>query len=40
MITLAPGYNAAGIIAEDLKITPWWTPPDYVIKAREKGLVP
>jgi len=40
MITLAPGYNAASIIAEDLKITPWWTPPDYVIKAREKGLVP
>lgn len=26
-ITGLPGYNAARIIAEDLKLTPWWNPP-------------
>ena len=27
-ITGLPGYNAARLIAEDLKLTPWWNPPD------------
>ncbi len=40
MITLGPGYNAAGVIAEDLGVKPWWSPPRFVTEAREKGLVP
>jgi len=39
MITAAPGYNAASVIAEDLGIKVWWNPPDYVLEARDKGLV-
>lgn len=27
-ITGLPGYNAARVIAEDLKLAPWWNPPD------------
>jgi phytoene dehydrogenase-like protein len=27
-ITGAPGYNAAGVIARDLGLTPWWHPHD------------
>jgi phytoene dehydrogenase-like protein len=27
-ITGAPGYNAAGVIARDLGLTPWWQPHD------------
>jgi phytoene dehydrogenase-like protein len=27
-ITGLPGYNAARAIAEDLKLAPWWNPPD------------
>jgi len=27
-ITGAPGYNAAKVIAEDLKLKTWWNPPD------------
>ena len=40
MILLANGYNAAGVIAEDLDITRWWAEPAYVTEARAKGLVP
>nr|BFE82178.1 hypothetical protein GCM10020093_047790 [Planobispora longispora] len=25
-VSAAPGYNGANAIAEDLGITPWWTP--------------
>ncbi|MDY6862299.1 MAG: NAD(P)/FAD-dependent oxidoreductase [Thermodesulfobacteriota bacterium] len=28
----APGYNAAGVIAEDLKLKKWWTPISIVPK--------
>lgn len=27
-ITGLPGYNAARVIAGDLKLAPWWNPPD------------
>lgn len=40
MVILAPGYNAAKVVADDLGARVWWTPPDYVIKAREKGYLP
>lgn len=40
MVTLGPGYNAAGVIAQDLGVKPWWSPPRFVTEAREKGLVP
>lgn len=40
MILLANGYNAAGVIAEDLAINRWWPEPDFVKEARKKGLVP
>lgn len=40
MILLANGYNAAGVIAEDLDINRWWSDPEFVTEARAKGLVP
>ena len=39
MITAGPGYNVANIVADDLGLKKWWTPPDYIMKAREKGYV-
>jgi len=39
MVLLGSGYNCAKVVAEDLGIKPWWTPPEYVIRAREKGYV-
>ena len=39
MITLGPGYNAAGIIVEDLGLKTWWSSPDYVIRARNEGYI-
>jgi phytoene dehydrogenase-like protein len=35
-ITGFPGYNAAGVIAADLGLDRWWTPPD--LSARWSGL--
>lgn len=40
MITLGPGYNAAKVVAEDLGREVWWSPPDYVLRAREQGYLP
>ncbi len=40
MITLGPGYTAAGVIARDLNLDVWWKEPEYVSAAREKKLVP
>jgi len=40
MVILGPGYNAAKVVAEDLGANVWWSPPDYVVKAREKGYLP
>ena len=39
MILLAGGYNAAGVVADDLGLERWWTEPDYIVEARKKGLV-
>lgn len=40
MVILGPGYNAAKVVAEDLGTEVWWTAPDYVVRAREKGYLP
>jgi phytoene dehydrogenase-like protein len=39
MVLLAGGYNAAGVVADDLGIDRWWEEPDFVVTAREQGLV-
>ncbi len=39
MVLLGSGYNAASVIAEDLGITPWWQPPEYIQEAIQKGFV-
>lgn len=39
MILLGSGYNAAKVVAEDLGAKVWWTPPDYILKAQERGFL-
>jgi phytoene dehydrogenase-like protein len=39
MITFGGGYNAAKTVAQDMSLNIWWTEPDEVIAAREKGLL-
>jgi len=39
MVLLAGGYNAAGVVVEDLGLERWWEEPDYIKTARDKGLV-
>lgn len=39
MVLLGGGYNAAGIVADDLGLDRWWSEPEYVVEARKKGLV-
>jgi phytoene dehydrogenase-like protein len=39
MILLGGGYNAAGVVADDLGLDRWWSEPGYVVEARKKGLV-
>lgn len=39
MVLLGSGYNAAGVIADDLGLDRWWSEPDFVTEAREQGLV-
>jgi phytoene dehydrogenase-like protein len=39
MVLLGSGYNAAGVVCDDLGIDRWWTEPEYVTEARKKGLV-
>ena len=29
----------AGVVADDLGLERWWSEPDYIVEAREKGLV-
>ena len=36
---LGPGYLAASAILDDLGIPRWWKEPDFVRKARDKGLL-
>jgi phytoene dehydrogenase-like protein len=38
MVLLSGGYNAAGVVADDLGIDRWWREPAYVTEARNKGL--
>ena len=40
MILLSSGYLAAKVVVEDLGLDMWWSPPDYVVKAKEKGYIP
>lgn len=40
MVILGPGYNAARVVADDLGLDRWWGPPDYVVRAQEKGYLP
>ncbi len=39
MVLLAGGYNAAGVVADDLGLDRWWDEPDFVTTARARGLV-
>ena len=39
MVLLAGGYNAAGVVADDLGLERWWTEPTFVTEARAQGLV-
>ena len=39
MIIWGPGYNCANAIAEDYGIEKWWTEPEMVTRAREKGFI-
>lgn len=39
MVLLGGGYNAAGVVADDLGLERWWSEPEYVVEARKKGLV-
>lgn len=39
LVTFGPGYVAANRIADDLAIKKWWTEPEIVTKARQKGLL-
>ncbi len=39
MVLLAGGYNAAGVVADDLGLERWWNEPGFVTEARTKGLV-
>ena len=39
MVLLGGGYNAAGVVVEDLGLERWWEEPDYIKTARDKGLV-
>jgi len=39
MIIWGAGYNAAGVIANDLGIEKWWSEPEIVTRARQRGLM-
>jgi phytoene dehydrogenase-like protein len=38
--SLGGGYNAARAICRDLGLEVWWSEPEFVRQARERGLVP
>jgi phytoene dehydrogenase-like protein len=40
LVLFGGGYNAAGVIAEDLGIEKWWPEPEIVTRARQRGLLP
>jgi phytoene dehydrogenase-like protein len=39
MVLLGSGYNCARVVAEDLGFKVWWKPPEYVVRAQEKGYL-
>lgn len=39
MANYGPGYCAANTIAEALGIEKWWSEPDYIVRAREAGVL-
>jgi phytoene dehydrogenase-like protein len=39
MVTFGPGYNAAKVVAENMGLKVWWTEPEAVAAAREKGFL-
>lgn len=39
LIILGPGYLAANAVAEDLGVGKWWSEPEIVTRARQKGLL-
>lgn len=39
LIILGPGYLAANTVAEDLGVEKWWSEPELVVKARQKGMI-
>ncbi len=39
LVTFGPGYVAANRIADDLGIKKWWTEPEIVTTARQRGLL-
>jgi len=39
MIIWGPGYNCANAIAEDFGIQKWWSEPEIVKQARQKGYI-
>lgn len=39
LVTFGPGYCAANQLAEDLEIEKWWSEPEHMAQAREKGML-
>ncbi len=39
LIILGPGYLAANSIAEDLGVEKWWSEPEIVARARQRGML-
>ncbi len=39
LIILGPGYLAANTVAEDLGLEKWWSEPEIVARARQKGML-
>lgn len=39
LIILGPGYLAANSIAEDLGVEKWWSEPEIVTRARQRGML-
>jgi phytoene dehydrogenase-like protein len=39
MITFGGGYNAAKVVAEAMGLKIWWTEPDSVVEARQRGFL-
>jgi hypothetical protein len=38
-VLLGAGYLAAEAVVQDLGLNKWWTEPEMVTRAREKGLL-